>query len=55
MDEWERLGRELLETNPQTYRKMLTILRELLAAEKQVAAPEIGMMLELLRSRIPAT
>jgi hypothetical protein len=55
MDEWTQLGQELLETNPQTYRKMVAILRELVEAEKQVAAPEIGIMLELLRARIPST
>jgi hypothetical protein len=55
MDEWTQLGQELLETNPETYKKMLVILRDLVAAEKRVAAPEIRIMLELLRARMSAT
>lgn len=48
-DEWTRLGNELLELNPPTYRDVLRLMRELVEAERDLAAPEVRIFLELLR------
>jgi hypothetical protein len=55
VDEWCEIGQELLELNPPVYRKMLGLMRELVEAQRKVAAPDLRVYLELLRIRLKET
>lgn len=54
-EEWDALGRELLELDPPMYRQALALLRNLLAAERKASAVDIRTYLEVLRIHLKDT
>lgn len=52
MDEWNDLGRRILEANPEKYRRLLASLRIQADAEEKLASPEIRVLVEVLRTKM---
>lgn len=51
MDEWNDLGRRLLEANPERYRQIRTLLRQLAKAEEQIASPDLRIIVDMMRAK----